>query len=371
MGIKYIESKNTWTVTCCARHPVSRKPVTRAKQGIKTKAEALRQEKKLILALDRMLREDVEPTWASHLKTYDKNLATRNISQKTVENTRLCLEAHTLETWGKKLISEISTDEIRELIKSKDGLSESHRKNILKFIRGCFQYSVELKLLPSNPTPNITFKIGEKLKSVLTIEQMKTLLNYAKISNHEWYPIWAMALYTGLRNGELYAITWDKVDLENRKAVIDSAWNSKDGFKDTKSGHDRMIELAPELVVLLKQLKLKSMDRHFVLPRIDRWDKGEQARELRRVLEGLGLPRIRFHDLRASWATMMLSRGIEPIKVMSMGGWRDLKTMQRYIRKAGVDISGISDGLNLHNPSDDSNIIKFNADNSYGSFEVI
>jgi len=205
------------------------------------------------------------------------------------------------------------------------------------------------------------FKIGEKLKSVLTLEQMKTLLNYAKSSDHEWYPIWAMALYTGLRNGELYALTWDKVDLDNRRAVIDSAWNSKDGFKDTKSGHDRMIELAPELVVLLKQLKLKSTDRHFVLPRIDRWDKGEQARELRRVLEGLGLPRIRFHDLRASWATMMLSRGIEPIKVMSMGGWRDLKTMQRYIRKAGVDISGISDGLSLHNPGNLGEVLDFKA----------
>jgi len=46
----------------------------------------------------------------------------------------------------------------------------------------------------------------------------------------------------------------------------------------------------------------------------------------------------------------MLSMGIAPIKVMAMGGWKDLKTMQFYIRKAGVDISGISDGLKFHNP---------------------
>ncbi len=36
---------------------------------------------------------------------------------------------------------------------------------------------------------------------------------------------------------------------------------------------------------------------------------------------------------------------------MSMGGWRDLKTMQRYIRKAGVDIKGITNNLDLHNPN--------------------
>jgi integrase len=62
---------------------------------------------------------------------------------------------------------------------------------------------------------------------------------------------------------------------------------------------------------------------------------------------GLGLPPIKFHDLRATWATLMLSKGVEPIKVMIMGGWKDLKTMQIYIRKAGVDIKGITDRLNF------------------------
>lgn len=56
---------------------------------------------------------------------------------------------------------------------------------------------------------------------------------------------------------------------------------------------------------------------------------------------------------------MMLSNGIEPIKVISMGGWKDLKTMQFYIRKAGVDIKGISDKLSLHNPKTDIKILNF------------
>ena len=45
------------------------------------------------------------------------------------------------------------------------------------------------------------------------------------------------------------------------------------------------------------------------------------------TIRELGLPDIRFHDLRATWATIMLSKGVEPIKVMSMGGWKDIKTM--------------------------------------------
>lgn len=359
MGIKYHESKKYWIASCSMRHPITKKPNSKVKYGLKSKAEALRVEKILAIELDRKFQAVLIPTWSIHLAKYVQELSSRDISRKTVENQRICLYAHTLKLWGNRLITEITPHEIRDYVRSLEDSSESHRKNILKYIRGAFQYAVDTGLLKVNPTPQMSFRIGDKMKAVLTIEQVKSLLNYSRISNHEWYPIYAMALYTGLRNGELYALTWDKVDLEKRKALIDTSWNSKDGFKDTKSGDDRMIELAPELVVILKELKLKSVDRHFVLPRIDRWDKGEQARELRMVLEGLGLPRVRFHDLRATWATIMLSRGIAPIKVMSMGGWKDLKTMQLYIRKAGVDISGISDGLSLHNPSNEAHVISF------------
>ena len=80
--------------------------------------------------------------------------------------------------------------------------------------------------------------------------------------------------------------------------------------------------------------------------------EGDQARELRMFLSGLGLPAIRFHDLRATWAILLLSKGVQPLKVMMMmGGWKDLKTMQIYVRKAGVDIKGASDCLALHDNS--------------------
>jgi hypothetical protein len=53
----------------------------------------------------------------------------------------------------------------------------------------------------------------------------------------------------------------------------------------------------------------------------------------------------------------MLSLGIEPIKVMSAGGWKDLKTLAIYVRKAGVNISGISNRLSLHDPNENSGAI--------------
>ena len=57
-----------------------------------------------------------------------------------------------------------------------------------------------------------------------------------------------------------------------------------------------------------------------ILLSIEKLDKKKgKARELRIFLDDLGLPKIRFHDLRATWAIIMLSIGIAPIKVMIMG----------------------------------------------------
>ena len=115
----------------------------------------------------------------------------------------------------------------------------------------------------------------------------------------------------------------------------------------------------------LKELKIQNSDSVYVLPRIDSWDIGRQAEILRTFLIGIRLPAIRFHDLRASWCTIMMSKGIEPVKVMSMGGWRDLKTLMIYIRTAGINIRGITDLLDLHNPSRNSaDVLNFEKKNS-------
>ncbi|MBT3981252.1 MAG: site-specific integrase [Bacteriovoracaceae bacterium] len=350
--IKFEKATKTYSVSFSKRHPVTRKPYSLRRKAIKTKTEANQVYASLIVEVHKKFKETVVPNWSTLVKEYIEALGQRDISKKTIESYWLGLRAHTFNDWGNRLIDSITSKEIRELIPIKVGnRSASHQKNVLKYIRSAFEYALEAGYIDRNPTPKMKFKIGDKIKSALTESQVRTLLTQAKLVDIEWYPVWAMALYTGMRNGELYALTWDKVDLESRRIKVDSSWSKQDGYKDTKSGDDRIVEIAPNLICVLRELKIKNSDSNFVLPRIDKWDRGEQARELRRFLEGVGLPRVRFHDLRATWATIMLSKGIAPIKVMMAGGWKDLKTLQIYVRKSGVSISGISDCLKLHDPS--------------------
>ena len=90
-----------------------------------------------------------------------------------------------------------------------------------------------------------------------------------------------------------------------------------------------------------------SVGLDFVLPRIMLWVQGAQARILREFCSSVGLSPIKFHTLRACFATQLISSGVEPIKVMKVCGWRDLKTMGGYIRLSGITEMGITDSIKL------------------------
>lgn len=354
MGIKEDPRKpGTFIVSYSKRHPLTNQPTNLRRKGFKSLSEARRALNQMIVEVEDKLRKKHIPNWQTTAEAYLEMCRDRGLTGKTVEDYGLCIRAHTYEEWGSRLIDSISTNEIRDLMKRRLGeKSVSQQKGLLKMIRGVFNFAVESGFISRNPTPNISFKVGDKIKKVLTQPQVRLLLERAKEMGVEWYPHWVMAIYTGMRNGELYALTWDKVNFDTEQILVDCSWNCVDGFKSTKSGDDRIVDIAPTLLTLLKEWKLERSDSTFVLPRLNKWEVGEQARELRMFLMGIGLPPVRFHDLRATWATMMLSKGVEPIKVMSMGGWKDLKTMMIYARKAGVDIRGVASVLSdLHNPS--------------------
>lgn len=352
MTIRYNEKKKNWEAFHSARHPITKQPISLRRMA-NTEAEAKKIERELIRKVRERLIEEASPSWRRVVDEFLEDCRARDLTEHSIHDYKTGLEKYTYITWSNKNITDITTQNVWDLIK-KGPITEksrAHQKNVFKFIRAVFGFAVQRGYIQRNPCPVIKFKLGEKVKKVLTEDQVRNLLHRAKEMGVEWYPLWAGALYTGMRNGELYALTWDKVNMDDRLITVSTSWGIKDGFKSTKSGHDRMVEIATPFMEVLRELKLKSGGSSFVFPRLDKWDTGDQARELRMFLLGMGLPPVRFHDLRATWATILLSKGVEPIRVMKAGGWRDMKTMMYYVRLAGVDIRGMTDDLDLHDPN--------------------
>jgi len=87
------------------------------------------------------------------------------------------------------------------------GISMDARRGILKRLKRVFNMAVEEGILFKNPALGITVKVPEARQLVFNRAEIDTLLYEANKTSHPFYSHWAMALLTGMRNGELYALT--------------------------------------------------------------------------------------------------------------------------------------------------------------------
>ena len=166
-----------------------------------------------------------------------------------------------------------------------------------------------------------------------------------------------------------------RLNLSFGKITIQRQWRprTKD-FGSLKAGYWRSVPVNRSLYWwLIEQIKTADFGSdeygRRLLPRFSKWDRGEQASELRNFCELYGFESIVFHTLRACFATQLLASGAKAPIVMKICGWKDWKTMMRYIRLAGVDESGATEDLDFPNPLEMTQKPKVDLSNVIDLFE--
>lgn len=225
------------------------------------------------------------------------------------------------------------------------------RKSTLKLVRRILQLAVDAQVLVLNPCAGMTVKAPVNDQKVLNRLEVNRLLAEAKRTRHHFYDVWIMALYSGMRSGELISLLWDDIDLEDRIIHVNKAWNSKNGLKETKSGRNRVVPISDELLKFLRAQKLKSSSSVYVLPRLQEWERGDQAKVLRDFCKRVEITPVRFHDLRATFITNLLAQGVPLAVVMAIVGHNQIETTNEYLRKAGVEIKGATNRLGYEIPN--------------------
>jgi integrase len=257
--------------------------------------------------------------------------------------------------WASTEIRKITKSDVYDLIFTKcEGIQTQYtRRNILKQVKRILQMAVEEGILDRNPCTGVSVRVTEVVQKVLTTSEVEIFLQQARLVNHRFYPLWAMALMTGMRSGELFALNWTDIDFDGRTISVSKAWNSKCGITPTKTRRSRIVPISDELLSFLKERKLKfGAESPSVLPRLGEWEHGEQARVTREFCAGIGITSVKFHDLRATFITNLLARGTSLAVVMSIVGHSELKTTNGYLRKAGVDVQGGTDKLGYRLPQE-------------------
>ncbi len=303
--------------------------------------------------------------WLRHYLRREKLVLRAN----TIHGYETSLEKWATPHFQGRFIDEIAPHDIHEIV-HRDLAEKSpfSKKGILRMIRRVFAVAIEEGVLTKNPCAGLKVKVIEPKQSVLSQSEVDKLLREAKNLGHRFYEIWATAVFTGMRSGELFALRWHDVDLESGRIYVSRSWSNVGGFGPTKSRRNRIVPISASLRKLLLELKVKKEpESEFVLAHLWEWEKGEQARVLRSFCSSIGITPVKFHDLRATFITQLLLRGVPLAQVMSIVGHSELKTTNRYLRVLGTDLDGVTDKLGFSLPQEQlARVIEFKAGGNGG-----
>ena len=252
-------------------------------------------------------------------KGYIENHIKPNIGDIPIEK----LTSLRLQKFYRKLLTEGRVPRIESENQPK-GLSAKTVRNIHQVISSAMSMAVKHKLILSNPAEGCELpKVEHREMRTIPAEQLGAFLREAKESGV--YELYYLDLATGLRRGELLGLKWDDIDLNQgvihvRRQVYRIDGEVREVPLKTKHSY-RNISISKDAVELLREMKTRRVSEYvFPSPTGGPISPDSVLHMLHRVLKRAGLPAVRFHDLRHTFATLALQNGVDIKTVSGMLG---------------------------------------------------
>ena len=333
----------TYTVSWYTNEFVNGSRKRKSKSGFKTKREADKYLRKMLDEVEEgFQREKSDVSLNVFLPSWlDNYSVTTDMAQNTIDGYNVNIQNHILPCIGSVKLDRLEPEDIDRLILNmvKKGLSVTSQRYVLATLRRALNYAVKRRIIAFNPINCVDLPKPKKYVPVVLNKEQIQKLHTACISDFEYLPI--LVIYSlGLRRGEALGLQWSDFDFEYKTVFVQrTATPSKGGyqFSPCKTQNSiRKLYLPEYLVSVLlswKEVQNPASDSDFVFAKAD--GKLIPAmtinRRLKRLLSDCGLPDIRVHDLRHSWATLMLSEGINPKIASSMLGHSNISiTLDTY-----------------------------------------
>lgn len=170
------------------------------------------------------------------------------------------------------------------------------------------------------------------------IETDDGIAAFLQAARQETYPglfeLYATAIYTGLRAGELTGLQWKNVDLANRLITVERTRDQA----TTKGGRTRRVPVLDPLLPVLSGWRDEEYDLELVFCNLRGGMFRPDARPFKdtfhRVRERAGLARMTFHDLRHTFASHWMLKGGDIYRLQKILGHRSVTTTERYAHMA-------------------------------------
>ena len=292
---------------------------------------------------------DKSATFADYAKTWITTSVPATCKRSTLRDYQGLLRNHILPIFGKIPVHKIKRLDIKHFLMRKlnEGYSSStvtHMKNVLG---GVLAQAVDDEVISVNPAHRLGRVIPTPKKIAvdpLTREELSRLLNSFSEHFPRYYPLVLTLARTGLRIGEATALQWGDLDFHGRFIIVRRNI-SRGRIETPKNGKERRVDMSRQLADCL--LRLKTQRKEEALKKgwrgIPEWVFVSEAgtpvdsshfrsRVFKKALEKAGLRKIRIHDLRHTFASMLIQNG-EPLPYIQ-------KQLGHHSIKVTVDVYG-------------------------------
>ena len=280
------------------------------RRGFNTKREALEFEREFLA----QSQFSIEMTFKSLYSLYHNDMESR-IKKTTMETKEYIVNTKILPFFEKMKVKDIKPIHIRkwqtDLLKME--YSKTYLKNIYNQLTAIFNYAIRFHNLDKNPC-HTAGSIGKKdadEMQILSLQEFNKMIDCVTDKENKFFYI--ILFWTGMRKGELLALTYEDVDFKNKTIMINKNFQivkKERLITDPKTPRGRRVIAVNDVVLnCIKDLwntsyKPNKTDKIFYL------SKDSLKRQLDAACKKARVPRIRVHDLRHSHASYLLSNGV-------------------------------------------------------------
>ncbi len=344
MGHLRQRTKGSWQITIYSGY-VNGRAVRHHETIEGTKTDAMRRMRELESGLDKGVPIPVgKLTVAEHLHNWLEGYARTACSQRTVDGYESIVENHLIPSFGYVQLKQLQPQAIQvyysranKVVKAGEAvkverLSARSVQHIHRVLSQSLKYAVRQGILGRNVCELVDSPSSrKKAMRTLTPSEVEVLLETA--SSNQFYPVIYTAVSTGLRQAELLGLRWRDLDLDLMGISVSRTLYKRRGvcqFKEPKtSGSSRRVAMTPKLALFLKEYKAERESLYWhlgvaltlddlVFTNYDGKpvDPSYLTHTFAKIVKQAGLGRVRFHDLRHTFASLALLRGAKP-KVIS------------------------------------------------------
>ena len=256
---------------------------------------------------------------------------------------------HLSPALGKIPLQKLAPQHVQALLNQKlaEGLSPRTVQYVRATLRFALNQALRWGLVARNAAALVDSpQVKRPEIGILDVDQARKLLESVK--GHRLEALYSVALALGLRQGEALALRWQDVNFENQTLRVTAALQRIDGrlqFVEPKTSQSRRtINLPAVIVTALREHRIRQLEEKLFAG--SRWQESgllftssigtpldgcNVTKGFQKMLERAGLPKIRFHDLRHTCASLLLAQGVHPRAIMETLGHSQISlTMNTY-----------------------------------------